>query len=297
MGKAKAFTPEQELEVCEMYERVERGRIVAEAYGVSTETIYRILRRYGVQRTHRHPESKPKPKRVGSNHKGIDVDAICERFKSGAAVADIARELGCSPSSVYYHLEKAGLYTVGQRKAENDALVPQILAMHKQGLSDYEIAKQLGCGRDLVNKRLLKAGIRRGKGNSLLRELVCPWCGKRFETKIKTKEFCSQTCSNAAHAQQRIDKRRANTQGKIERIPLREIYERDHGRCYICGGRTDWNDYRIVNGFKVCGPRYPSRDHVIALHNGGTHTRDNIKLACRECNSLKSDKGQMCLAV
>lgn len=292
MGKTKALTPEQELEICEMYEQVERARPVAEAFGVSVGTIYRVLRRHDIPRTHRHP----KPNRgTGSNHKGIDRSRVGELYECGSSFAEIAREMGCSYQTVCYHLERFGLYEPSKRKAAIDALVSQILELHGQGMSDYEIADELGVSRYVVNYRIHKVVGPRGKGKSFSRERVCPRCGKRFETMVKNQEFCSTTCRNAAHTQRRDDVRRVNTDGPIEEIPLREIYDRDRGRCYICGGRTDWSDYRIVNGFKVCGPRYPSRDHVIALHNGGTHTRDNIRLACWECNTLKSDKGQMCL--
>lgn len=222
---------------------------------------------------------------------------VKELFQSGASISEIARQLGCSDNTIYRHLEKLGLYKIGQRKAANDMLVPRILELHEHGMSDYEIAERLGCGRDLVNKRLRKVGIHRGKGKTFTRELVCQRCGKRFKTMVKNQQFCSSTCKNAAGVQRRDDKRRINTDGHVEQITLREIYERDRGRCYICGGRTDWNDYRIVNGCKFCGPHYPTRDHVIALNNGGTHTRDNIRLACRECNLTKSDKGQMRLAI
>lgn len=295
MGKHKSFTPEQELEICEMYEQVERGRIVAEAFGVSDQTIYRILDKHGIPRTHRHPEKHTKG--IGSGHKGIDTDAVCERYKAGASITDIAQEFSCSMRAVYYHLEKGGLYKVGERKGKNDALMPKIVELHKQGHSDYEIAKRIGVNREVVRSRLFGVIGYRGKGKSFSRELVCPRCGKRFKTMVKNQKYCSESCRNAANLQRRDDAKRVNTDGQIEEIALREIYERDHGRCYICGGMTDWNDYRMVDGFKVVGKRYPSRDHVIALHNGGTHTRDNIRLACWGCNSKKSDKGQMRLAI
>lgn len=294
MGRRKAFTPEQELAVCEMYERVERAAPIAEAFNVNPQTVYRVLEKHGIPRTHRHPKKKSG---IGSNHKGVDRIKVGELYKSGMSVCAIAKQLGCSGSTIYHHLDKLGMYKVGQRKAAHNSLVPRILKLHEQGLSDYEIADALSVSRHVVNDRVRNVFGPRGRGKSFSRECVCPRCGKRFKTMVKNQEFCSQACRNAAHWQCRDDKKRANTDGPIEEITLREIYDRDRGRCYICGGRTDWNDYRIVNGFKVVGPHYPSRDHVIALHNGGTHTRENIRLACCSCNSLKSDKGQMCLPI
>lgn len=208
----------------------------------------------------------------------------------------IGERLGCSWMTVQRRLKESGIQMRrrGPRMASGERVdCTQILELHEQGLSDYEITDALGIGVYAVHYRMRKMIGPRGKGKSFSRECVCPRCGKRFKTMVKNQEFCSKTCSNAARRQRRDDEKRVNTDGQVEEITLREIYDRDRGRCYICGGRTDWNDYRIVNGFKVAGPHYPSRDHVIALHNGGTHTRDNIRLACRGCNSLKSDKGQM----
>ena len=293
MGRKRLLTPEIERKICERYEQVECARILVDEFGVSDQTIYRVLDKHGIPRTHRHP----RPKGTGSNHKGIDRKLVGELYQSGLSVPSIANRLGCSTGTVYHHLDKLGLYKVGQRKVKHDALTPRILELHEQGLSDYEIADALGTSRGIVNYRILKAFGKRGRGRSFARECVCPRCGKRFTTMVKNQQFCSSACCNAAGRQKRDDEKRVNADGSVEEITLREIYDRDHGRCYICGRRTDWNDYRVVDGFKVVGPRYPSRDHVIALHNGGTHTRDNIRLAHRECNTLKSDKGQMRLAI
>ena len=185
--------------------------------------------------------------------------------------------------------------------------VAEAIRMYEDGMTLMEVGKRLGCSWMTVQRRLKAAGVDvrkqgvRGSGCCRARFVphasTCPRCGRTFMALRWGQKFCCSACRNAAHSQRRDDVKRANTDGPIEEIPLREIYDRDRGRCYICGGRTDWNDYRIVNGFKVVGPRYPSRDHVIALHNGGTHTRDNIRLACWECNTLKSDRGQMRLPV
>lgn len=284
-----------ELRICELYEHYETAREVSAIVGYSNECVRRVLKKHGIPRTHRHPKAKSS---VGNNRKNIDRERVGELYQPGESIHSIAQQLGCSDNTIYYHLDKLGLYKTGQRKEKFEALTQQIIELHKQGMSDYEIADALGCiSRDAINNRVRKVFGPRGKGKSFSRECVCPRCGKRFRTMVKNQEFCSQTCRNAAHWQYRDDEKRANTDGPIEEITLREIYDRDRGRCYICGGRTDWNDYRIVNGFKVVGPHYPSRDHVIALHNGGTHTRENIRLACWSCNSLKSDTGQMRLAI
>lgn len=65
--------------------------------------------------------------------------------------------------------------------------------------------------------------------------------------------------------------------------------------CYICGQVCNPEDYReVINrgGWmqKVCGPTYPTLDHIIPLAKGGDHASDNVALACMSCNRIKSAK-------
>lgn len=70
-------------------------------------------------------------------------------------------------------------------------------------------------------------------------------------------------------------KRYALTRGAIgaESFTLDEIYERDHGVCHLC--------HKRVSRDKA------SMDHLIPVSLGGPHTRANVSLACRSCNSSK----------
>ena len=52
--------------------------------------------------------------------------------------------------------------------------------------------------------------------------------------------------------------------------------QRSGGRCYYCGRHV-----------RMRGGEY-SLDHVVARAQGGGSSRDNLRAACRECNS---DKG------
>lgn len=70
---------------------------------------------------------------------------------------------------------------------------------------------------------------------------------------------------------------------------LKELYDRDAGVCYICGGLCDWEDKQAVNGVWIYGNNYPSRDHVIPKSKGGENSWDNLRLAHRLCNSRKRD--------
>lgn len=63
---------------------------------------------------------------------------------------------------------------------------------------------------------------------------------------------------------------------KLERISRKAIIERDHSTCYLCD--------RVLSAKEI------TLDHVIPLTKGGPHTFDNLKVACRPCNSRKRCK-------
>lgn len=106
----------------------------------------------------------------------------------------------------------------------------------------------------------------------------CPICGVLFTGK---NTYCSEKCRN--------QNKYAMKEGYRYQFPLEEVYKRDGGVCYLCGGKCDWNDYEERDGRIVYGNNYPSRDHVIAKSKGGKNSWENIRLAHRRCNSIKRD--------
>jgi 5-methylcytosine-specific restriction endonuclease McrA len=72
-----------------------------------------------------------------------------------------------------------------------------------------------------------------------------------------------------------------------------KVAERDGLECSYCPVTCDPTDFEYitrVNGtpHMVCGPTYPTLDHVIPLISGGAHSMDNAALACYRCNSEKN---------
>lgn len=122
--------------------------------------------------------------------------------------------------------------------------------------------------------------------------VVCGCCGNVFVTANSRRKYCSKEClakvTNSVTKDKRIKKMRAVV---VDRgISLERLYQRDEGKCYICGRTCDWNDYYInKNGAFIAGQNYPSIDHVTPLSKGGKHEWLNVKLACRKCNWEKSD--------
>lgn len=113
------------------------------------------------------------------------------------------------------------------------------------------------------------------------RRRQCPYCGKWFISK-NNKIFCSTRCCDRAHEQRRD--RRIAKNGKADySVTLYRLFARDNGVCQICGKRLSFDCDSNSND-------YPSIDHIKPLSKGGLHTWDNVQLACRMCNSVKSDK-------
>lgn len=79
---------------------------------------------------------------------------------------------------------------------------------------------------------------------------------------------------HAARQQRRVA--RQNNAPRIEDIDRLAIIERDNGTCYLCGVKP--------LGRMLC------LDHVVPLSRGGTHTADNLRVACGRCNTRKGNK-------
>lgn len=75
--------------------------------------------------------------------------------------------------------------------------------------------------------------------------------------------------------------RKKQTAG-IEKIDRNAIIQRDRATCYLCGDILD-----TATTFPHV--KYITLDHVIPLARGGTHTTDNLHVACHSCNSRKGD--------
>lgn len=120
----------------------------------------------------------------------------------------------------------------------------------------------------------------------------CPVCNSAFVKNRRTK-YCSNECAkkilNSIHSDRRLKKIQSVVVDKD--ITLKQLYERDHGICWICGEECDYNDYRRdEKGSFIVGGNYPSIDHIYPLSKGGKHSWENVKLAHHYCNTLKNDK-------
>lgn len=119
------------------------------------------------------------------------------------------------------------------------------------------------------------------------RRHACPVCG---EITLRPK-YCSGQCAKRAENKRRETIRRTKIKNAIvdKDITLEGVWQNSLGICYLCGCVCDWDDKQEKDGTIICGDRYPSIDHIVPLSRGGKHSWDNVALACRKCNSVKSD--------
>lgn len=121
-----------------------------------------------------------------------------------------------------------------------------------------------------------------------LRKHNCPVCG----TETYRNKYCSDACLRKANNHRsEINKRAKLKQAYTgDNITLHELFIRDNGVCYLCGGECKWSDYVQEGDAFIAGNDYPSVDHVIPLTKGGLHAWNNVRLAHRHCNTMKSNK-------
>ena len=124
---------------------------------------------------------------------------------------------------------------------------------------------------------------------------VCKNCGKEYcqmITGYNSKTYCSEKCQERWYSRRASEKRYKKLMSRRHDtdISLELLYKKEHGVCYLCGSVCDWSDGEERDGTFVAGGNYPSIDHVVPVAKGGTHTWDNIRLACRRCNIVKRDR-------
>lgn len=183
-------------------------------------------------------------------------------------------------------------FAIGERASRVTRLVRCRKCYERELRAKEKERKKLQAVREVIN--VLKRRI------ALLNDIesrrrTCKVCGKEFIMyRGQTGTLvCSEECAaqnKKEYKRDRRHKRRAKYKDSSDIITLRELYDRDNGTCYICGAQCDYGDMRIVNGTYTAGRSYPSIDHVYPLSKGGSHTWDNVRLACCLCNSLKSDR-------
>lgn len=135
-------------------------------------------------------------------------------------------------------------------------------------------ARKLKRQADLETERFMKTIL-----------VECAECGKIFSTTDSHKVCCSSKCSRK-RANNKHD-RRLTKEKIVDNVTVDELFKRDKGRCWICGGLCDKSDFTMKGKAFVAGNNYPSIDHVVPVCMGGVDAWENVRLAHRICNTKR----------
>lgn len=181
----KLLTPEIERAICERYEQVERARILVDEFGVSDQTIYRVLEKHGIARTHRHE----KPKQVYANCRRsklchalvVQLSQIC-----GLSDNDVASVVGVASSTVSAVLLSRGIRRLKRKTRAADIdkdLLNAIEDEYVDGASCYELESRYDISRYVIGDLMRKRGIRRGRGSNSRKGGIS--CGQKLRERAK----------------------------------------------------------------------------------------------------------------
>jgi 5-methylcytosine-specific restriction endonuclease McrA len=158
---------------------------------------------------------------------------------------------------------------------------------------------------------------RRRTGMNCERVAECIVCGSSFPTRQAFRMFCSRRCKSRSdqrrwrqdparvrarvHAWYRLNADRAKQRAKLWNHANREAKYRQrqtHQQLLASAGPLPirvWSD--ILQNYEhrcaYCGASGPlTIDHRVPLSRGGRNSSDNIKPACRSCNSKKATRSE-----
>lgn len=150
-----------------------------------------------------------------------DPGWLREQYRElGRDPQDIADELGCTVSRVYYRLRKYRIPLRAWALPSNASKYPQLhdaAWLREQyealGRPAREIAREIGCAEGSVTYHLREFGIPiRGRHHGRWNPKTCERCGKQFTPSGPASRFCSPTCRAGTRACEQC--------GKEFRIPL-----------------------------------------------------------------------------
>lgn len=174
-----------------------------------------------------------------------------------------------------------------EKKAERERLLIKTCIVCGKQFKAHTL-DQLCCSDDCKRTRAKDTSRTLKASRYTPKAFKCENCGKTVTPQYgdwrADGAFCSDACMKQYTRHQGKQRRRARLKGAAaEVINDRDIFERDHWTCAICGQPVDREPSLFYN------PLAASLDHIVALSRGGPHTRDNVRCAHFICNSLKRD--------
>ena len=261
---------------------------VADAFGVSISTVTNVCRGTAPQKMaseDRRSLTQAQHEKTKADREEKAREVIESKYDNVVYVGGFTD----SSSSVQLRCKECG--TVFERSMvtirHHDGIVcPQCREREKQQKTVEKLVRVVQRQQKICMARQKRDTERRAREEE--KKHSCPVCGELTTRKV----YCSKECARKAGNAQQEARRRAKVKDVLidKDITLKRLYERDHGICYLCGEKCDWEDKEERDGTIICGDRYPSVEHVIPLSKGGEHSWENVRLAHRICNTRKRDR-------
>lgn len=279
-----------EQEVIDVYEKYENARQTSEVFGCSTQTVYRILEKHGIPRTHRH--QKHGRHTFASNCRTKHCPAVVRLLyvAGGCSTSEIS-SITCIPlvSVCDIMRRRYGDLYRSRRDAARSADIDAIERDYLAGSSSYELGEKYGVSHSTISKWMRKRGHRFGRGHGPSQTISHDKAVARFLEQYPSQINKCETWRERGSVRRKYRIVSRPHDGGACGLRWQDVYEHNgHDlTCWICK--------------KKCMPmgrdrgRRPSIDHVIPLSNGGTDTYDNSRIACIDCNRRRSNRVQMTL--
>lgn len=272
---------------------------IAAEFGIAETTVSHICKAKGCRQFRAPADRSNVPKITGSDHHGWHGDEEAARIVS-ERIPDFEYVGGYTGTDGYADIRcktcgeiiKRSWVTIRHGKATCDICEARRIEKAKQERETKRIAAAEEKERIRKEKAAEKQRLAEERERNK-QERICSVCGQVFKTNRLNQLCCSPECSKRRQYKTH-DKRLSKYGQKSNGITLAKLYRRDRGICYICGRTCDLND-KITDerGTVICGDTYPSIEHVIPLSLGGPNTWDNVRLACRGCNTAKNKRSDI----
>ena len=278
---------EQTIKIIELRRQGITQKQIAKKLGCCLDTVKYACKNYGLSKENKTTTIDEAIEIIGK----AGYDYVSGFVNSHSKVTVRCRACGGEFDRMYKNLREKAIGTY-----KNEMMCPYCW---RTGVERNRQKKREPKERDAQMRAQRKAEqLSRKVNDQLTRRLaihVCKNCGQEFcmaTTGYDSEIYCSKKCQARWHNRIKNDKRvkRMVSGDHDTDITLDKLFKRDGGVCYICGISCDWTDIAEKDGAMIAGDKYPSIDHVKPLSKGGTHTWDNLKLACRRCNTAKGWK-------
>lgn len=268
-----------EQQVIDMYLECRSARVVAEHYGVSNETIRRVLKRNNVPRvqclTKKHKTHMPSNCNTRYCHALVGMlVGVC-----GFTTSQVRDATGIPINSVCGILRRNFPDLKAKKDKARENLLDAIEQEYLSGASTYELGEKYGISHATISTWMCELGHVRGKSKGPAFERECRRRREEADAKLISEfGYMPKTGKNARKSRRRL---RMALRHRDIGVTWKALAKRNGNLfCEVCGIECDPDD----RAWGSHGPTHPSVDHIVRIVDGGEDTFENSRLVCFSCN-------------